>query len=96
MTGQVAQQPVAEGGARTPVGTVHVVDPHPLNWLFITWNTMEEPVRTDERGNIVGACMEGSHCEGSTLVVKVREGVRFQDGEPLTAQQRIEEEAWRP
>jgi hypothetical protein len=30
-----------------PIGTVHVVDPHPLNWLFITWNTMEEPVRTD-------------------------------------------------
>ena len=29
MTGQVARRPVAEGGARTPVGTVHVVDPHP-------------------------------------------------------------------
>jgi hypothetical protein len=39
MTGQVARRPVAEGGDRTPVGTVHVVDPHPLNWLFITWNT---------------------------------------------------------
>jgi hypothetical protein len=42
------------------VGTVQVVDPHPLNWLFITWNTMEEPVRTDERGHIVGAAMEES------------------------------------
>jgi hypothetical protein len=21
---------------RTPVGTVNVVDPHPLNWLYIT------------------------------------------------------------
>lgn len=31
-----------------PVGEVRVVDPHPLNWLYITWNTMEEPVRTDE------------------------------------------------
>jgi hypothetical protein len=43
---------------RAPAGTVQVVDPHPLNWLFITWNTMEEPVRTDERGHLVGAAME--------------------------------------
>jgi hypothetical protein len=60
------------------VATVNVVDPHPLNWLYITWNTMEEPVRTDERGNIVGAAMESSCWEGATVVVKVREGVRFQ------------------
>jgi hypothetical protein len=40
------------------MGTVNVVDPHPLNWLYITWNTMEEPVRTDEKGNIVGAAMD--------------------------------------
>ena len=33
---QAAQQ-VPEAG--TPVGTVHVFDPHPLNWLFITWNS---------------------------------------------------------
>ena len=31
-----------------PVGTVHVIDPSPLNWLFITWNTMEEPIRIDD------------------------------------------------
>ena len=46
---------------------------------------MEEPVRTDEKGNIVGAAMEDSHWEGATLVVKVREGIRFQDGTTLTA-----------
>ena len=28
---------------RPPVGTVYVFDPSPLNWLFITWITMEEP-----------------------------------------------------
>jgi hypothetical protein len=44
--------------AGTPVGTVHVFDPHPLNWLFITWNTMEEPVRTDHEGHIVLALAE--------------------------------------
>ena len=62
------------------------MDPHPLNWLYFTWNTMEEPVRTDEKGNIVGAAMEDSFWEGATLVVKVREGVRFQDGTTLAAQ----------
>lgn len=54
---------------RTPVGTVNVVDPHPLNWLYITWNTMEEPVRTDETGATVGAAMEDSHWGGATLMV---------------------------
>lgn len=80
-----AREAARSGSGHTPVGTVTVVDPHPLNWLFITWNTMEEPVRTDARGNIVGAAMEDSYWEGSTLVVKVRQGVRFQDGEALTA-----------
>lgn len=83
----MAQAPEASARTtgKTPVGTVNVVDPHPLNWLYITWNTMEEPVRTDERGHIVGACMEDSYWEGDTLVVKVRQGIRFQDGETLTA-----------
>lgn len=80
-----SRQATVEGGGRTPEGTVYVVDPHPLNWLYVTWNTMEEPVRTDETGAIVGACMEDSHWEDATLVVKVRRGIRFQDGEPLTA-----------
>jgi hypothetical protein len=62
------------------VGTVKVVVPHLLNWLYITWNTMEEPVRTDERSNIVGTAMESSYWEGATVVVKVREGVRSRMG----------------
>ncbi len=35
---------------RPPVGTIYVFDPSPLNWLFITWNTMEEPIRVDQDG----------------------------------------------
>jgi hypothetical protein len=71
----------------TPVGTVQVVDPHPLNWLFITWNTMEEPVRTDERGHIVGAAMEeSSWVDETTLEVRLRKGLRYQDGEEFTAE----------
>ena len=85
MPSEAVRDAAPERERRTPVGTVNVVDPHPLNWLYITWNTMEEPVRTDETGAIVGAAMEDSHWEDATLVVKVREGIRFQDGTTLTA-----------
>ena len=69
-----------------PVGTVHVFDPHPLNWLFITWNTMEEPVRTDHDGHIVLALAEeAAWRDDGSFAVTVRAGARFQDGEPCTA-----------
>ena len=87
MSAQTSRQAGLEEGRRTPVGTVHVVDPNPLNWLFITWNTMEEPVRTDEQGRIVGAAMESSRwVDERTFEIKVRKGIRFQDGEELTAE----------
>src|SRR6266540_1967913 len=60
----------AAATARAPVGTVQVVDPHPLNWLFITWNTMEDSRWIDE----------------TTLEVRLRKGVRYQDGEGLSAE----------
>lgn len=73
--------------ARTPVGEIRIVDPNPLNWLFITWNTVEEPVRTDADGNIVGAAMQDFRwIDDTTLEVDIRQGVRFQDGEALTAE----------
>lgn len=70
---------------RTRRGTVHIVDPSPLNWLFITWNTAEEPVRTDEDGHIVPAVLTDFRWVDTTLEIDTRPGVRFQDGEPLTA-----------
>jgi len=79
--------PVGTGSENTsaPVGTVNVFDPHPLNWLFITWNTMEEPIRTDPDGYIVMALAESAEWRDPlTLEVRVREGARFQDGEPAT------------
>ncbi len=68
-------------------GTVRIKDPSPLNWLFITWNTVEEPVRTDADGRIVPAVLTDLRWKdgGKTLEIDVREGVEFQDGEPLTA-----------
>ncbi len=83
---QATRQSSAEGGQHTPVGTIHIVDPNPLNWLFITWNTMEEPVRTDSEGHLVGAAMEeSSWIDETTFEVKLRKGIRFQDGEDFDA-----------
>jgi hypothetical protein len=68
------------------VSTIHVVDPHPLNWLFITWNLMEEPVRTDERGHLAGAVMEDYRwIDETTFEVAIRECIRFQGDEECTA-----------
>jgi len=74
------------GRAREPVGTVHVVDPSRLNWLFITYNTAEELVRVTPQGKIRPAAMRRYHwVDDRTLEVEVRAGERFADGEPLTA-----------
>lgn len=76
------------GGRRSdPVGTVCVVDPSPLNWLYITYNTVEELVRTSPDGSIVPAAMKSYRWRegGRVLEVGLRPGNRFQDGEVLTA-----------
>jgi ABC-type transport system substrate-binding protein len=72
--------------ASTAAGAVHVVDPNPLNWLFITWNIAEEPVRTDTEGHLICAAMaDWRWVDDTTLEIDLREGLVFQDGEPLTA-----------
>lgn len=70
----------------TPVGEITIVDANELNWLFITWNTVEEPVRTDHEGRVVGAAMESfDWLDDTTLEIHVREGVTFHDGTALRA-----------
>src|SRR2546430_6142591 len=70
---------------RPPIGTIYVCDPSPLNWLFITWNTMEEPIRIDQDGRTVFALAESADwLDERTLGLKLRGGVMFQDGEPFT------------
>ena len=69
-----------------PRGTITVVDPGPLNWLWVTYNTVEELVRVTHGGKIRPAAMSGFRwLDDTTLEVDVRQRVRFQDGEPLTA-----------
>ena len=74
------------GDGREPAGTVYVVDPSPLNWLYITYNTVEELVRVSPAGYIEPAAMTGYRwADDRTLEVDIREGEHFPDGEPLTA-----------
>lgn len=69
-----------------PQNTVTVVDPSPVNWLSITWNTMEEPMRVDDHGLAQPTLATGWRWTSpTTLELKLREGVKYQDGTPYTA-----------
>jgi ABC-type transport system substrate-binding protein len=77
--------PTVPGEERSPAGVIHVVDPSPLNWLWITFNTMEEPVRAAPDGRLVPALAAAMRwLDGSTLELELRQDVRFQDGAPFT------------
>ncbi|MEO6057081.1 MAG: ABC transporter substrate-binding protein [Gemmatimonadales bacterium] len=66
--------------------TITVVDPSLLNWLSVTWSTMEELVRVDKDGHTVPTLATGwKWLDPRTIEFKLREGVQFQDGEPFTA-----------
>ena len=72
--------------AVTPVITV--VDPSPVNWLSITWNTMEELVRVDKDGRTVPTLAESYRwINDNTMEFKLRKGVTFQDGEAFNAKE---------
>jgi len=81
-----AADAVERRGRRSPAGTLHVVDPSPLNWLWITYNTVEELVRVTPNGKVRPAAMTSYRWLGDrTLEVDVRRGNSFADGEPLDA-----------
>ena len=66
--------------------TVTVVDTSPVNWLSVTWNTMEELVRVDNKGNLVPGLAESwTWIDDKTVEFKLRKGVTFQDGEAFNA-----------
>ncbi len=72
--------------AAEPAGTIKVVDPHPFNWLYITYNTVEELVRVEPSGSPAPAAMtEYKWLNDRTLEVEIRSGEHFTDGELLTA-----------
>lgn len=77
---------VGQARPTEPVGTVKVVDPSPSNWLWITYNVVEELVRVDGDGTIEPAAMSRYRwVDDTTLEVVLREGNRFPDGTLLTS-----------
>ncbi|MGM0901888.1 MAG: ABC transporter substrate-binding protein [Bacillota bacterium] len=67
-------------------GSVYVVDPSPYNWLFVLFNTMEEPVRTDKAGRVIAALATSAKwINKTTLKMELRKGVTYHNGEEFTA-----------
>lgn len=74
------------GRTPAPVGSIRVVDPSPLNWLYITYNTVEELVRASPVGMTVSAAMKNyKWLDATTLQIDIRPGNRFPTGELVTA-----------
>lgn len=83
-----------------PIGKIHVVDPSPLNWLFVLFNTMEELVRADREGYITPSLASNFEwINDTTLEVTLRNGVSFHNGKQFTAHHLarsfVEEQRWR-
>ena len=78
----------SEGGGSSrwsTQNTVRVVDPSPVNWLSITWNTMEEPNRVDHAGQgQPSLATDSTWVDDHTLEMGTRDAV-YQDGEKYDA-----------
>ena len=84
----VAMSVAGVGGAvaASPDNTVTVVDPSPVNWLSVTWNTMEEANRVDFKGLQQPSLAERwEWVDPKTLKLHLRQGVSFQDGQKFDA-----------
>ncbi|MFD1738919.1 ABC transporter substrate-binding protein [Bacillus salitolerans] len=70
----------------TQTGTIYIVDPSPLNWLYVLFNTMEEAVRADHQGRIVPSLARELHwVNDRTLELSLRNEVIFHNHEPFTS-----------
>jgi ABC-type transport system substrate-binding protein len=73
--------------APAPRGELRVVDKHPLNWVSITYNVFEHLMDLDKDGTLVPRLATGwQWLNDRTLEVKLRQGVRFHNGEVFDAE----------
>lgn len=69
-----------------PENTVTVSDSSPVNWLSVTWMTMEEADAVSLKGKTVSALAESwKWVNPTTLELKLRKDAKYQDGTPFTA-----------
>lgn len=75
-------------GRAEPAGRVVVADRNPLNWLYVTYNTIEELVRVSPEGLIEPAALKSYEfsADSKSLTLTFRAGNLFQDGTPLSAE----------
>ncbi|AGX04816.1 MULTISPECIES: ABC transporter substrate-binding protein [Bacillus] len=72
-------------GKKEAAGMIYVADSSPQNWLYILFNTMEEAVRADKEGKVVPNLADYHWHSENVLELRIKEGVKFQNGEKLSA-----------
>jgi len=71
----------------TPRGEIRVVDKHPANWAWITYNVFEHLIEVDKDGELVPRLATGwQWLDDRTLEMKLRQGVKFHNGELFDAE----------
>ena len=71
----------------TPRGDLRIVDKHPANWAYITFNVFEHLVEVDKDGALVPRLATSwQWLNDRTLDVTLRQGVTFHNGEVLDAE----------
>lgn len=69
-----------------PRGELRIVDTHPWNWAWITWNIFEHLVELDKDGTLVPRLATGWRwLDDRTLEMTLRHGVQFHNGEAFDA-----------
>jgi peptide/nickel transport system substrate-binding protein len=77
----LAQQPPA------PRGELRIVDKHPENWAWITYNVMEHLLEHDKDGMLVPRlATDWQWLDDRTLEFTLRQGVTFHNGEVFDAE----------
>lgn len=73
--------------APAPRGELRVVDKNPANWVWITLNVFEHLMELDKDGKLVPRLATSWRwLDDRTLEVKLRQGVRFHNGEAFDAE----------
>ncbi len=79
--------PGLAGQPAAPRGELRVVDHHPANWAWITWNVFEHLMEVDKDGALVPRLATSWRwLDDRTLEAKLRQGVRFHNGEVFDAE----------
>jgi peptide/nickel transport system substrate-binding protein len=70
-----------------PRGELRIVDKHPVNWAYITFNVFEHLMEIDKDGALVPRLATSWQWrDDRTLEVKLRQGVKFHNGEVFDAE----------